>query len=128
MNEFERKLKDALDEKTAGLDASTLSRLRQAREQALDTPIPWWRTLHAGATVNLGGVLGRHAAPAAAALGLLVLVSLLMLSSLSNNNRMAENSDLELLEIISMDADVELVEDLDFYHWLEEQASQDMNQ
>ncbi len=128
MNEFEKKLKDALEEKAAGLDASTLSRLRQAREQALDTPIPWWRSLHAGATVNLGGVLGRHAAPAAALLGVLVLISLLLLASLSNNSGIADTSDLELLEIVSLDTDLELVEELDFYHWLEEQVPQDMNQ
>ncbi len=121
MNDIERKLKERLDDKAAGLDAHTLSRLRQAREQALTASRPWWRSLHAGATVNLGGVLGRHPV-SLVALATLLMFCVLLLGTLANKGGMNEAGNLEMLEIMSLDTDLELVEELDFYHWLEKQG------
>ncbi|WP_456447187.1 DUF3619 family protein [Thiolapillus sp.] len=125
MDEFEKKLKQALDNKARGMDAATLSRLRRARETALDTPLPWWRSIqaHAGVSIDLGGVLSHHPAPAALALGVLVLVTLLMLFPMFTGSSGSTTPDtLELLEIISLDTDLDLVQEMDFYRWLEEQA------
>jgi hypothetical protein len=125
MNEFEKELKQALDDRAGELDAATLSRLHRARENALDTPVPWWRSLQAraGATVEMGGVLSHHPAPAAMILGILALITLLILIPLFTSSPGTGSSEtLELMEILILDADLELVEDMDFYHWLEEQA------
>ena len=125
MNEFEKNLKQALDDKAGKLDAATLSRLRRARESALDTPVPWWRSLsaHAGAVADLGGVLSHRPAPATAALSILALITALVFMYMFMASPGTGGSEtLELMEILTLDADLELVEEMDFYHWLEEQA------
>ncbi len=129
MNEFENNLKKALDEKTGALDAATLSRLRQAREKALDAPVPWWRALQARtfATVGPAGIIS-HGGRATAALSILVLLSMLLFMYMFVSSPGAESTEtLEFLEILNLDADLELVEEMDFYHWLEEQTSGESN-
>ncbi|BAO45175.1 DUF3619 family protein [Thiolapillus brandeum] len=129
MDKFEKTLKKALEDKARGMDAATVSRLRRARETALDTPLPWWRSIQArtGAAIDLGGVLSHNPGPtAAAALGILILITMLAFTYLFSNGSTNPGPDtLELMEIISLDADLDLVEDMDFYHWLEVQASGD---
>jgi len=113
MDKFEKTLKQALEDKARGMDAATLSRLRRARETALDTPLPWWRSIQArtGATIDLGGVLSHNPGPTAATLGILILITVLAFTYLFNHRSTIKDTDtLELMEIISLDADLDLVE------------------
>lgn len=105
-----RLVKTQLDAESGNLDASTLTRLRQARRDAvsqLATPAssgtrrPFWRR-------------------AAAATALSVLALALMLTSLTPPDR-----QLDLIaddnEILTDEGGIELFAELDFYLWLENQ-------
>ncbi len=96
---------DLLDERLEELDEETLARLHAARRSALDaldTRRHGWMTV--------GGW-------AAAAASLLLVVSLW-----DGGERMPESPDVfEDLELLSTKEDMEFIEDLDFYLWLEDE-------
>ena len=131
MNELEQQIKQVLDEKIHALDASSLSRLRQAREKALDQPLPWWRTVSARMPV-LAGPSDVLYAPSNAWLGLAagaVLLGVLLLSQgwfSQSLDSMHPSSD--MLEIMTLDVDLELIENIEFYDWLEQQAQLEADQ
>ncbi len=104
-NDILKTTQQALNESIEHLDASTLSRLNQARQKALSqgrntllNNIPW------------------IPASAVAALSVTVVVGLLFLSSpeLSLNN-------LDEAEFMASNEEIELIEDLEFVEWLIEQ-------
>ncbi|HEC06836.1 MAG TPA: DUF3619 family protein [Thiolapillus brandeum] len=114
MQSFEENLKKSLDNKAASLDAATLSRLHRARVKALETSPPWWKQ-----PAVYAPVLGSAAAVAA-----YLLLSTYYLDS--NLIQTTVSSDpVEAMEIISLDVDLELVEELDFYDWLAQQEDQE---
>lgn len=101
----DRVLKDRLtrilDARTDGLDASTLSRLNQARHRALSRP----PGLHAVRWTGLGAIAAS------------VLAGLLWFGTLTSPHE--RPGDSEFAEIDLLTEDIELVEELDFYLWLE---------
>lgn len=130
MDNFEEKLKQALDEKADALDASTLSRLHRARMQALEATPPWWRRLAAynSVTIRLEEALTSHPATVAAAVVAMALSVFLLLPYISGSNEfpgVASTETLDVMEIMALDVDLELVEDMDFYHWLEGQLDKE---
>jgi hypothetical protein len=115
--ELEARAKRVFDESVEQLDAHTRSRLTQARFRALREPPrrPWW---------PLDWSLSRHSAwtPAAAAVASLVVGWALW------QGRASPETDLQVasveptdLEILLAEEDLALLEELDFYDWLERQ-------
>ncbi|WP_294031622.1 hypothetical protein [Thiolapillus sp.] len=113
MQSFEENLKKSLDNKAASLDAATLSRLHRARVKALETSPPWWKQPAVYAPVLDS---------AAAVAGYLLLSTYYLDSNLIQTT--VSSDPVEAMEIISLDIDLELVEDLDFYDWLAQQECQ----
>lgn len=107
--ELETRAKELYDAGVAGLDGATRSRLAQARARALESarqrrpfvPGRWWLPAGAVAAAVLAAVLVLEApqAPAPA----------------------VELTALGDLDILLGDEDLELLEELEFYAWLEEQ-------
>lgn len=93
--------KAVLDESARDLDAEVATRLRQARYKALDAKPAPFRWL-----VPAGGL---------AAVSVAVLAVALWLSQPS---RSVPVQSVEDLEIISSAENLELFDDLEFYHWL----------
>lgn len=130
MDNFEKQLTQVLDEKADGLDASTLSRLHRARVQALQATPPWWRRLvaHNSISPRLKDVVTSHPATLATATVAMALSVFLLLSHVIGSNdfpAISSTDTLDVMEIMDLDVDLELVEDLDFYHWLEGQVDQE---
>jgi uncharacterized NAD(P)/FAD-binding protein YdhS len=105
---LQQHIRTALDERARDLDGHTLSRLRQIRAQAMQQqrPIrrwqqPTWTGGLALAALALVAVLGYHQMPGEAP------------TDLSDSE--------EAIEIATLDVDLEVIEDLDFYEWLSEQ-------
>jgi hypothetical protein len=129
MDSLEEKLKQALDEKADALNASTLSRLHRARTQALEATPPWWRRLAASnsITIRLEEVLTSHPTTVTAAAVAMALSVFLLLPHITGSNKfpnVASTETLDVMEIMELDVDLELVEDLDFYDWLEGQLNE----
>ena len=106
---LERSTKTVFDETVARTDGATRSRLNQARNRAmaeLDAPRPGW----AGAWLPAG---------AATAAGLVLLV--LMLGRLPDSDTALAPTVATDLEILLETDDLELIEELEFYAWLDEQ-------
>ncbi|WP_457666418.1 DUF3619 family protein [Thiolapillus sp.] len=113
MDSFEKQLKQALNQKAATLDAATLSRLHRARVQALETAPSWWKQ-----PAVYAPVLASTAAVAA-----YVLLSTYYMHNLIQTT--VSSDPVEAMEIISLDVDLELVEELDFYDWLAQQEDRE---
>jgi len=114
MKAFEKQLKQALDNKAAALDAATLSRLHRARVQALETKPHWWQT-QAALGIATASIIG-------------VAVWVLLSSTFLDRNlpvQTVSNESVEAIEIMSLDDDLDLVEEMDFYVWLTEQPEPD---
>ena len=108
-SQFENDLKQALDQSSDTLDGKTLSRLRQARTKALESPYKPNYFSHWG--------------PVAAAASVSALaIGLWLYQPTQENHTMMAN--LEDLELLAAQEDIEFYEDLDFYLWLESQESQ----
>lgn len=105
---IEQQLKDALDQRAAGLDGATLSRLRQARAQALEQPRHWWH----GIAWPQAGVV--------AALASVTLIAVLVMRQPAPEMLPLDPSA-EALEVATLEHDLELIEDMAFYSWLETQ-------
>ncbi len=117
---FERQLRQALDRRAEGLDAATLSRLRQARERALarwhDTGR--WRLLGRWLAIWNGAP---GVAPWAAGLAgvTALVVGLAIWHGTGDQGWPMIGDD---LEVLASNEDLMLYQDLDFYLWLEQEA------
>ncbi len=110
--EIEDRVRRALDERAAGLDAATLSRLRQAREQALARGgrRSWWQRWPAGGGLRWASAL---------AAGLLLVVGLVVWQQAG---RQGLDGAVDDLEVLASSDDLKLYQDLDFYLWLEREG------
>ncbi len=104
---FLQQSKKQLDDSVDALDAATLSRLNQARQKALDTPRS---TLFFG---NRTGVVFASFAVAA-------FVALLWIATPSQPPATLAQQ-YEDIDMLTADADLELLEDLEFVSWLLEE-------
>ncbi len=107
---FEQQIRQTLDQSSAGLDGETLSRLRQARSQALAAARP--RPARPNRWM-----------PAAAMAGITTLAVGIWLQQPSQESP-ALLAGIEDIELLAAQEDIEFYEDLDFYLWLESQAQQ----
>ncbi len=90
-----------------GLEAHVLSRLNQARQNALkQAPKPWWKPARLGASFLPAGTL------AAAVLAAVVFFQ--------TGSQVAVPDTVDDLEVLMAEESLELYEDLEFYVWLEE--------
>jgi hypothetical protein len=114
--ELEQWSKRTFDRSTQAIDAATRSRLTQARVRALEElaerrPYAWtWRA----------SMLPVGAAAAAAIAAWLVLVQ----GNVGNEPQL-QASNFGDLEMLLGEEDLEMIEELDFYAWLEEQPEFD---
>jgi len=107
---FEEKSKAAFKQQQESLDSQTLQRLRSARENALSKQEKSsWLT-----SINLKWLTG-----AGAGLALASLLTFMIAPGLMSSNNLSPLDDLEML---SAEADLDLVTDMDFYQWLDESA------
>lgn len=104
-----------LDADAAGLDAATLSRLNRARQAALDAGLrprrrPWWHwslvAMASSAAVVLALALTLRTPEIAAPVAPVAL----------------EQPEVDDLELLVAGEDLELIENLEFYAWLEQQS------
>lgn len=107
---FEHWLDEQLQQ-TPPLDELTQARLNAARLRALEQlpkRPPWYRQF------------------AAAGLAAALLLSLLLATSLQQQSTapLMVDSGLEALEIVAAGEDLEMLEDLDFYLWIDDEALQ----
>jgi len=117
MNEeqINKATKLALDQQAEALNSDTLHQLRQARETALQqsNKRAWQKMLSiewisaAGAGIAIAGVLT------------FILVPHLNTNSLS---------PLDDLELLTAEVDMDLVDELEFYQWLDESLAGDINE
>ena len=104
--EFIKSVKTALDDTTNNLDATTRSGLTAARYKALDQKdnkralIPW--SIPTGAFASLAAAL-------------------LVFSLWSGNSVQDNSSMIEDMELLSSNESFDLLEELEFYEWLESQ-------
>jgi len=107
--DLEKRAKSVFDESVANLDAETCSKLAQARTRALEhgrRPLQWWPTR--------GLVPGAVAAAAA-------LAAWMLWQGPATAPDGLELAALQDLEILLSDEELEMLEDLDFYTWLDEE-------
>jgi len=114
-NELNKIAKQALDQEVGALSSDTLHKLRLARETALSQQQkkPWqhlfslkWLT-GAGAGLAIAGVL-----------------TFMLIPQLSNQSL----SPLDDLEFLTAEVDMELVDDLEFYQWLDDSLAEASNE
>ena len=106
MNDFETKANKAFKQQVESLDSQTLHRLREAREKALKQKSTPWLSL-------------KWLSGAGAGIALASLLTFLVVPSLIQSNSLSPLDDLEML---SAEADLDLVTQMDFYQWLDESA------
>jgi len=105
--------KTALDQKTEGLSSDTQHRLRLAREQALaQTGKSFWSDC-----LSWKWLSGAGAGVALAS----VIVFMVVPNLQSNPNSLSPLDDLDLL---TAEVDMDLMDDLEFYQWLDENLSE----
>jgi len=114
------RIRQALDESADNLDAATRSRLRQARQQALQQPAGW-RQLVAGWYNRLQTVATSVLLPVKAigALAGVTLLALWLVFWRQDELPVWPPTSGEL-ETMVTSADLELYQQLDFYLWLEQ--------
>ncbi len=109
---LEQRLRQALDREAEGLDGATLSRLRQARQQALDhAGGSGWQIWFAGGP-GIGRVIGALA-------GIVTLAFGLMVWQQWQEREVPMVAD--DLEVLAGSDDLMFYRQLDFYLWLERQ-------
>ena len=107
--------KKALDEQVERLNSDTLQRLRMAREQALEKQnknslgdfFTWKWLSGAGAGLAIAGLFA------------FMIVPKLTTETIS---------PLEDLELLTAEVEMELVDDLEFYQWLDESLAENTNE
>ena len=108
-------VREKLDAETAGYDSATLSRLNRARQAALDAGLrprrrPWWHwslvAAASSAAVVLALALTLRTPEIAAPVAPVAL----------------EQPEVDDLELLVAGEDLELIENLEFYAWLEQQS------
>ncbi|RMG33012.1 MAG: DUF3619 family protein, partial [Gammaproteobacteria bacterium] len=112
---MQHKLVEALDRRARDLDGQTLSRLRRARAAAIGQaehhatwlPVGGWRLAGAGLAVAL-------------------LVATLIPALYRPLAPPTLPEEEELLEIATLDTDLELVEEMEFYEWLSAQPLEEV--
>jgi uncharacterized protein DUF3619 len=107
-DELATKIKQDLDESIEALDANTLSRLRQLRAKAIERSEP---RKYPTQGLLIGGL---------ATACVMVLAVILLL----NPETSVQTVPVEELELISSMEHLDLLEDLEFYEWLEEDGLQ----
>lgn len=106
---FERRTKRVFDDSVAALDAATRSRLTQARYAALEQ--------HAALVRDRGW--RRSLLPGAVAAATALVAWLVVQAPVPSEP--VQQASLGDLEILLGEEDLELLEDLEFYGWLEQQ-------
>jgi|AMFO01.1.fsa_nt_gi hypothetical protein len=108
-DDLEGRIRRALDEKAEGLDAATLSRLRQARERALARRpgTPGWLAWPGGGAARWAGALAGVA---------LLVVGWTVWRQATERALPVAGDD---LEVLASAEDLRLYQELDFYLWLE---------
>jgi len=110
---FEERTKLLFDESVAGLDAATRSKLTRARHRALEeleasAPVGWrpqWIPAGVVAAVLVGVLLLWQGQPA-----------------VSPDGQAFDVAALSDLEILLGEEDLDMIQELEFYAWLDEQA------
>lgn len=109
-------VREQLDTDAAGYDAATLSRLNRARQAALDAGLraqkrPWWHWSLVAVASSAAAVLA---------------VALTLRTPETDAPPVApvamEQSEVDDLELLAAGEDLELIENLEFYAWLEQQS------
>lgn len=109
-------VREQLDTDAAGYDAATLSRLNRARQAALDAGLrprrrPWWHWSLVAVATSAAVVLA---------------VALTLRTPEAGKPPVApvalEQSEVDDLELLAAGEDLELIENLEFYAWLEQQS------
>lgn len=106
--QLKQQVEKALDQRARDLDGATLSRLRQARTRAIEQPRSWWHGIH----WSLAG--------GATALASVTLVAVLVMRAPAPE-ALPLDPAADALEIATLEHDLELIEQMDFYTWLETQ-------
>ncbi len=104
-DEFETKARALFDESVERLDASTRSKLTQARNRALDE-------------VKAGAVRRRWIWAPASGVALAAIVAVVLSFGGMRSNSDAGALALEDLDIVADSENLEMLEDVDFYMWL----------
>jgi anti-sigma-K factor RskA len=99
-----QKIKHTLDQQT--LDADTSRHLAQAREKALQQPQPFWRLSYVVPAMAMASV---------------VAIAILLTQQLPRQPGEFSPDSIEAIEILSSSDELEMLENLEFYAWLEEQ-------
>jgi len=111
------RIRRRLDEDVARLDSATLSRLEQARRQALAAAAqprrPWWRI-----TWLASRPAGDWLVPAGAFASVVATAIAFTLMVAEPGNELAREVD--NLELFTAGEELELYENLEFYQWLED--------
>jgi len=108
-DQIEQRTRQLFDEGVASLDAHTLSRLNQARHKALDIArkdrvvMPRW-------LMRAGSV---------AAIALVAAVSFQYMHASQHSELNASVNAMEDMEIIASSEELDLLQDVDFYDWLD---------
>ncbi len=105
--EFVARVKQVLDRTARDLDPAVSLRLQHARLAALEKPASWSRRL-----IWISG--------AAASAGAALALALWLTEPVPEHHAAVPLDDFELVTSVE---DVELAEDLDFYHWLADDDS-----
>lgn len=102
---FEKRMKDTFDESVDGLDAATLSKLNRGRHEALaQLPHPqrqWSRWMPATGAVAA------------------ILVAVAVLQSPSSIDDVTAVTTVTDMEILLGEDSIEMLEDLEFYSWID---------
>lgn len=106
MNDFEKKAKKAFKQQVESLDSQTLHHLREAREVALKQKASSWLSI-------------KWLSGAGAGIALASLLTFLVIPNMNPSNSL---SPLEDFEMLSAEADLDLVIQMDFYQWLDVSA------
>jgi hypothetical protein len=110
---FEERSKALFDASVGELDAATRSRLTRARGRALEE-------LATSSAARWPGVWKSPLLPAGA-VAAAVLAALLVVTLRSTDPQPVEVAALADLELLLGEEDLEMIEELEFYAWLEEQ-------
>jgi hypothetical protein len=102
---FEKQLKDTFDESVDALDGATLSKLNRGRHEALaqlqKPRRQWSRWMPATGAVAA------------------ILVAVVIVQSPSGINEVAEITTVTDMEILLGEDSIEMLEDLEFYSWID---------